>query len=759
MHHCKLCFFSLAFISLSLCGRAALIFEDDASSITGGVRSLGSASSITAASPLVASPDSGSYLKSSLAVGDAGATIVTYTPAGPANSWSALTGSVTVGGTTYVTLNGGFDLFVRVNTAEAGTAWFRPVDISTKTASAGMRLILNGAGGSQIQLEISTASATGLGSSPGSFTTNDSFNLPNSISGAGNPMTPGTVAHLGITFNTNPGTGQVTMKLFGASNGGAIDTSSNLVGIGNLIGMQTFYISAAAVGASVLPTGAWSPTARSYPSATFGTATNVDYDTIRLWNSDPGTFPGLSATPPPLVGYFTAFHIGNSLTQDMFINFRNVGTRYEATQGTNYLWGYHFRPGTSLTFIYNNPNDTISTRSAVGLTSVSAQPATNLVPWPTALPGNTWSVVTMEPFPDSTAPATLATDTASVNGMIAAARTNANNASTRFFIYEAWPTVVYSDLNSNSAAYLAPIQNIPSQPSTLARDYFTYLVAAVRQTNPNIEVIPVGEALNALDIKMRAGQFQDFTSIRDLHRDGIHMNSVGQNVAAWTAYAAIFRQSPVGLVNDVNANGVAAPFVNNTAISPADMLLMQQTIWDVVSQQPKPPTFASAVSREVQGGINYDIGLPQTGAAAVEGRAPVAGTYKLILTFDQNVISGTAAVTGGTGSVSSTSINGATMTVNLSGVANQQTLVVTASNVTNSVGQFLAGAAIKVRVLQGDVNGDGAVNAADLTGVRNAYGKSAGQAGFDPRADLNGDGAVNAADITSIRNNYGLQVP
>jgi hypothetical protein len=30
---------------------------------------------------------------------------------------------------------------------------------------------------------------------------------------------------------------------------------------------------------------------------------------------------------------FTAYHIGNSLTEDLFYDFRTVATRYEATQG------------------------------------------------------------------------------------------------------------------------------------------------------------------------------------------------------------------------------------------------------------------------------------------------------------------------------------------------------------------------------------------------------------------------------------------
>ena len=48
----------------------------------------------------------------------------------------------------------------------------------------------------------------------------------------------------------------------------------------------------------------------------------------------------------------------------------------------------------------------------------------------------------------------------------------------------------------------------------------------------------------------------------------------------------------------------------------------------------------------------------------------------------------------------------------------------------------------------GDLNGDAAVNCADMTIVRAAYGKSRNQTGYDARADLNGDGIVNILDLS-----------
>jgi beta-lactam-binding protein with PASTA domain len=51
--------------------------------------------------------------------------------------------------------------------------------------------------------------------------------------------------------------------------------------------------------------------------------------------------------------------------------------------------------------------------------------------------------------------------------------------------------------------------------------------------------------------------------------------------------------------------------------------------------------------------------------------------------------------------------------------------------------------------LVGDLNGDGAVNCADLAIIKAAFGKKTGQAGFDPRADINKDGVVNILDLST----------
>jgi len=74
-----------------------------------------------------------------------------------------------------------------------------------------------------------------------------------------------------------------------------------------------------------------------------------------------------------------------------------------------------------------------------------------------------------------------------------------------------------------------------------------------------------------------------------LHRDVIHLNSIGQNVTAWTAYAVIFKRSPVGLPYDSHVEKDYPPFKSVVEVSPADLKLIQETVWGVVTSPELSP--------------------------------------------------------------------------------------------------------------------------------------------------------------------------
>jgi hypothetical protein len=287
--------------------------------------------------------------------------------------------------------------------------------------------------------------------------------------------------------------------------------------------------------------------------------------------------PIVTKPDPGSISVSSGYFIGNSLTQDLNNDFPSMASKYQATLGKTYTWGSHFRASTPLTFFYLYPNDATS----------KATPSI----WPIALPGSHWDVVTMQPYSDSQgAPNSLKDNIKAANGIIAKTKLNASNESTRFFIYSAWPQTSATDLNYSSNLFIAStiVKSAPGGTMcSLARDFVELLCDSVRKTNPGVCMIPVGEVFYKLDMLMHQGKFNSLTSINQFHRDVYHLNSAGINVAGWTAYATFFKKSPEGLSYDkIDISwAVTAPFLDQHITDAHDLLLIQQTIWEVVTEK------------------------------------------------------------------------------------------------------------------------------------------------------------------------------
>ena len=130
----------------------------------------------------------------------------------------------------------------------------------------------------------------------------------------------------------------------------------------------------------------------------------------------------------------------------------------------------------------------------------------------------------------------------------------------------------------------------------------------------------------------------------------------------------------------------------------------------------------------------------------------------MVVTFANNVVGGSASVTSGMGSVAgSPTFSGNTMTVNLTGVGNAQTVALNLSNVTDEFSQVLADTAVNASFLLGDTNGDRSVNAGDALQTRNRAGQAVNSTNF--RSDVNLDGVLNSGDTVIVRGQSGNSVP
>ncbi len=170
------------------------------------------------------------------------------------------------------------------------------------------------------------------------------------------------------------------------------------------------------------------------------------------------------------------------------------------------------------------------------------------------------------------------------------------------------------------------------------------------------------------------------------------------------------------------------------------------------------PTPTSVVSRKTHGGAGpFDINLPQSGPVGIECRTGGASLdYQVVVTFASPVTASGAAVTGGTGSVSSATGSGTSvLTVNLTGVTNIQVITVTLNGVSGGAGS--GNIAISMGVLVGDTNANAVVNAGDTSQTKGRSGQVTDATNF--RSDVNTDGIINAGDTSAVKSRSGTALP
>ena len=181
--------------------------------------------------------------------------------------------------------------------------------------------------------------------------------------------------------------------------------------------------------------------------------------------------------------------------------------------------------------------------------------------------------------------------------------------------------------------------------------------------------------------------------------------------------------------------------------------------------QPSTPIAQSAVSRKTQGSAgSFDVDLPLSGTAGIECRSGGATSdYTIVVTFLANVsVNGNpqAAVTSGIGAIGSGGVSdggmviiaGNVVTIPLTNVANAQTINVTLNNVNGS-----SNVTIPMRVLIGDVNGNGAVNASDVALTKSRIGHPVDATNF--KADVSANGLINATDVSLVKSLVGTGLP
>jgi hypothetical protein len=169
-----------------------------------------------------------------------------------------------------------------------------------------------------------------------------------------------------------------------------------------------------------------------------------------------------------------------------------------------------------------------------------------------------------------------------------------------------------------------------------------------------------------------------------------------------------------------------------------------------------PLQLTAAGSRKMHGSFGpFNVDL--LAANPVECRSS-GGEHTFVFTFSNMIMSGSASLTSGVGSISgSPSISGKTITVNLTGVADAQSIAVTLQDVTDRFGQVLPDTTVTVGMLVGDSTGNGTVTSSDISQTKGQVGTSASNSNF--REDVTVNGFISASDVSLVKSRSGAFIP
>ena len=163
----------------------------------------------------------------------------------------------------------------------------------------------------------------------------------------------------------------------------------------------------------------------------------------------------------------------------------------------------------------------------------------------------------------------------------------------------------------------------------------------------------------------------------------------------------------------------------------------------VILLQPDLPPIPVGIECRLGGGVNHDA-------------------HMLIYTFDYNLVTSiqpTVKVSQGTGTVSSTAFGPMAnqFTVNLSGVANAQHLIVSMDGLYDKTGARVTNVLVPMDVLLGDTNGDRIVNTKDVNQTTNQIGQTVKGTNF--REDVTVDGVIDNSDVNTVNGQVGTHLP
>lgn len=173
----------------------------------------------------------------------------------------------------------------------------------------------------------------------------------------------------------------------------------------------------------------------------------------------------------------------------------------------------------------------------------------------------------------------------------------------RFYIYETWHCIntgrsdtTIVGLPSGQECWYDNADSLLWQ-ARLLDDFKLWrgIVDTVRSRTSysSVFMIPVGQAMHKLSLLIESDQLPGLQSFRDLFRDDIHLNLLGNYYVACVMFAALFGESPEGSDTSLEDNYGNFWFTVNAEVAAK----MQKAAWETVCEQPYSGVSCSASTR------------------------------------------------------------------------------------------------------------------------------------------------------------------
>ena len=179
---------------------------------------------------------------------------------------------------------------------------------------------------------------------------------------------------------------------------------------------------------------------------------------------------------------------------------------------------------------------------------------------------------------------------------------------------------------------------------------------------------------------------------------------------------------------------------------------------DVAQGYTFDPALVRAVSRKSHAGTPFDVDLPLSGTAGIEcrqGQGANLNNHQVVVTFVAPVTVVSATATSGAGTVSNVTTSGNDVIIDLTNVANAQTIAITLFGVNDGTGG--ANVVVPMSLLLGDTGASGAVNSTDVSQTKLQSGTAVSASNF--RTDVTVNGAINSSDVSIVKIQSGTALP